>query len=102
MYLKSDPAIELSASRWVLQTTGCVDTDVGVMAHLSIRHIRVRSWTFAEVSRVADLPFRFIDVRRFRLTIFPSGVRTCSAKIVCSSVYRNASNLPANRLHRTV
>ena len=40
-----------------------------VMAHLW--HIRFRSWTFAHVLGVADLPFLFVTVRRISLDDFP-------------------------------
>jgi hypothetical protein len=45
------------------------NTDVSVMAQLW--RIRIRSWMFALVRRIADLPFWFADVRRVRLDDFP-------------------------------
>jgi hypothetical protein len=33
--------------------------------------VRVNPWSFASVRRVAELPFLFAEVRRFRLRMIP-------------------------------
>ena len=64
--------------------------DASVMAHLW--RIRVRSWTFALVCRVVDLPFLFADVRRIRLDDFPKLITT-SRTLDCHGISHSSSDV---------
>ena len=57
--------------------------------------IRVRSWPFASVRRVADLPFLFAIVRQFTLGVIPK-LRT-RVRFSSPALYRHTRSAPNNR-----
>jgi hypothetical protein len=70
------------------------------MAHLW--HIRVRSWRFVQVHRLANLPFLFAAVRRIGLDDFPKlrALQLGSLTIPAISIHQDTVDLLLALLER--